>query len=367
MKREFPLLHYIVSEGYNYTRQLLKNCVKFLLGRKLHHDARFIFFRKYILHRIGVQRIRAVTCAMSSDKEGAASLASLTTCTINFARVSGLAYLHTPLSIVCHADRPMQQWAAAWESLFNLGAGEEPRHGRRRGVVDVGSYALSNLNLCFGLRGREQELLDGFRALIPEFRRKYYLNKSPRTTDEITVAVHIRRGDVTAHAIPQMYTSTDRVLRITSEVKSILDSRGSPFSMRVYSQGNIEDFSELSPLGAEFFLDADAVWTMQELIEADVLIVAKGNFSYYAGVISDGIKIYEPHILGPADEIRQLPNVGTPAVPLAWSWSIFSELNDWLPCQQDGSFDRTSFERQLDLLLQEKEAVRASRSGQPGA
>lgn len=234
-------------------------------------------------------------------------------------------------------------------------------------MVDVGSYALSNLNLCFGLRGREQELLDGFRALIPEFRRKYYLNKAPRTTDEITVAVHIRRGDVTAHAIPHMYTSTDKVLRVTSEVKSILDSRGSPFSMRIYSQGNIEDFSELSPLGAEFFLDADAVWTMQELIEADVLIVAKGNFSYYAGVISDGIKIYEPHILGPADEIRQLPNVGTPAVPLAWSWSIFSELNDWLPCLQDGSFDHACFERQLDLLLQEKATAKASRSGQPGA
>jgi hypothetical protein len=261
----------------------------------------------------------------------------------------------------------VQQWAVAWESLFNLGVGEEPCNGRRRGVVDVGCYALSNLNLCFGLRGREKELLDGFRALIPEFRRKYYLNKSPRTTDEITVAVHIRRGDVTAHAIPQMYTSTDRVLRITSEVKSILDSRGTPFTMRIYSQGNIEDFSELSPLGAEFFLDADAVWTMQELIEADVLIVAKGNFSYYAGVISDGIKIYEPHILDPADEIRQLPNVGTPAVPLAWSWTIFSELDDWLPCEPDGSFDRVSFERQLDLLSREKEAGRASRSGQPSA
>jgi hypothetical protein len=164
-----------------------------------------------------------------------------------------------------------------------------------------------------------------------------------------------------------MYTSTDRVLRITSEVKSILDSRGTPFTMRIYSQGNIEDFSELSPLGAEFFLDADAVWTMQELIEADVLIVAKGNFSYYAGVISDGIKIYEPHILDPADEIRQLPNVGTPAVPLAWSWTIFSELDDWLPCEPDGSFDRVSFERQLDLLSREKEAGRASRSGQPSA
>jgi hypothetical protein len=288
-------------------------------------------------------------------------------CTINLARVSGLAYLHTPLSIVGHADRPMQQWAAEWESLFNLGAGEEPCSGMRRGVIDVGSYALKNLDLCFGLQRREKELLDGFRSLISEFRRKYYLNKSLRTTDEITVAVHLRRGDVSAHDNPHMFTGTDKVLRVTSEVKSILDSRGRPFNMRVYSQGNIADFSDLSPLGAEFFLDADAVWTMQELIEADILIVAKGNFSYYAGVISDGIKIYEPYILRSGRGIRQPPNAGTPALPLAWSPSIFSELDDWLPCQADGSFDRASFERQLDLLLHEKEAARAGRPGQPDA
>ncbi len=326
MKREIPLLQYIVTEGYNYTWQLLKNCVKLLWAASFTAMSGWCSSGKYILHRFGLQRIWAVTCAMNSDREGAASLASLTTCTINFARVSGLAYLHTPLSIVATPIGPCSN-GLRHGSRFSIWA-------RARNLAMAGDaewltrahYALSNLNLCFGLRDREKELLDGFRALIPEFRRKYYLNKSPRTTDEITVAVHIRRGDVTAHTIPHMYTSTDKILRITSEVKSILDSRGGPFSMRIYCQGDIADFSELSPLGAEFFLDADAIWTMQELIEADVLIVAKGNFSYYAGVISDGIKIYEPHILGPADEIRQLPNVGTPAVPLAWSWSIFSEL-----------------------------------------
>ncbi len=367
MRREFPLLDYIVTEGCNYARQLLKNCVKPLIGRKFYRDERLVFFRQYILHRLGVRRIWAVTCATSSTREGAGSLASLTTCTINFARVSGLAYLHTPLSIVGHADRPMEQWAAAWETLFNLGAGEEPCNGRRRGVIDAGYYTLSNLDLCFGLRHRKRELADSFRALIPEFRRKYYLNKSPRTTGEIAVAVHIRRGDVSADTVPQMYTSTDKILSLAGEVKSILDSRGKAFSMRVYSEGNLADFAELSSLGAEFFLDADPIWTMQELIEADILIVAKGNFSYYAGVISDGIKIYEPHIFGSANGILQLPNAGIPACPLAWSQAIFSELDDWLPCQSDGSFDHASFERQLDLLLHEKETAKASRSGQPGA
>lgn len=351
---------YIVAEGWHYVWQSLKNCVKLLLGRKLHPDPRLIFFRKYILHLTGLQRIWAVTCATSSIKEGAGSLASLTTCTINFARVSGLAYLHTPLSIVGHADRPMQQWAAAWESVFNLGAGEEPCAGKRRGVIDTGGYALPNLDLCFGLRRRGKELADSFRALIPEFRRRYYLNKSPRITDEITVAVHIRRGDVTAQSNPHMYTDTGKILRIASEVKSILDANVIPCSISVYSQGTREEFEQLSPLGARFFLNANAIWTMQELIEADVLIMARGNFSYYAGMISDGIKIYEPHIVKLPSGAMRLPNAGTPAMPLAWSSSIFSELDDWIPCTVDGSFDAAAFERQLSLLLEAKRTVKAS-------
>ena len=118
MKRRFPLLHYIATWSCKYAWQSFKNCIKLLLGRKLFRDEQLVFFRQYILHRIGLQRIWAVTCATSSIREGAGSLASLTMCTINFARVSGLTYLHTPLSIVGHADRPMQEWAAAWESFF---------------------------------------------------------------------------------------------------------------------------------------------------------------------------------------------------------------------------------------------------------
>ena len=38
---------------------------------------------------------------------------------------------------------------------------------------------------------------------------------------------------------------------------------------------------------------------MQELIEADVLIMAKGTFSYVAAALSDGIKLYDPWPLRP--------------------------------------------------------------------
>ena len=198
-------------------------------------------------------------------------------------------------------------------------------------------FGFESLPLLFGWRSREDELAAHFRAIIPEFRRKYYLNKSPRETDEVTVAVHVRRGDALPDN-PGYFTRNENILRTVISVKSIIDIHKVKYRLCVYSQGNRADFQELALPGTEFFLDVDAVWAMQELIEADVLIMAKGYFSYHAGLISDGIKIFEP----------------SPYMPT---------VDDWLLCSQDGSFDCAAFEHQLFLLLQRK--VPTNRLGIP--
>jgi hypothetical protein len=359
VEERFPLPLYLVTEGCRYVWQSLKNCVKLPLGRGLYRDDRLVFFRKYILHLVGLRRVWAITCVMDKALEGACSQALFTMRTIDWARASGLQYLHTPFAKIFHADRPMQEWTAAWEALFNLGAGEEPCNGRRRGVIE-NTFTSVNLDLCFGSHHRKQELLGGFRALIPEFRHKYYLNKYPRTTDAVTVAVHIRRGDVSSAENTHMYTSTERVLQIVSAVKSILNSKSVPHGICVYSQGALEEFDDLRPLGAEFFLDADPIWTIQELVEADILIVAKSYFSYYAGMISDGIKIFEPFSgIDPTRIIPQSPDSGLQGPSSSWRYSVFSAMDGWLPCQEDDTFDHSAFERQLSLLLEKKENAKA--------
>jgi hypothetical protein len=346
MKQRLLLLRYIATEGYRYTRQALKERVKRLLGRKPYYDPRLEFFRQYILHLTRIRRIWAITCELRPSyavHEGPGSQAFHVMRTIGFARASGLTYLHTPFEFIYHPDRLRPDWPAAWEKVFNLGAGEAHFTGLRDGVIG-NSYNLENLDLCFGWRARRKQLDDRFKALIPEFRRKYYLNKSRRTTGPFTVAVNIRRGEVSADQNNLMYTSTAKVLKIAGAVKTVLALRGVPNVIRVYGQGKPADFAELSPLGAEYFLDADPIRTMQELIEADILIVARSSFSYYAGLISEGIKIFEPCYVPSVDNTFSGPQY----------WTLFSELDDWLPCQEDGSVDRSAFDRQLDLLLEAK-------------
>ena len=110
----------------------------------------------------------------------------------------------------------------------------------------------------------------------------------------------------------------------------------------VYSQGKSADFEDLSQAGVELFLDADALWTMQKLIEADILIMAKGCFSYYAGLISDGIRIFEPVTLSGDDFLP------------SWKWRSVPPAESWIPCRSDGSFDGVAFERQLLPFIRAK-------------
>ncbi len=203
--------------------------------------------------------------------------------------------------------------------------------------------------------------------MIPEFRRKYYLNKSPRTTQEVTVAVHIRRG----HDMPADHPlrgSTNSILRTITQVKGILEARRVPHKISIYSEGNSADFAEIRIPGVELskyrvghnsggsnddigkvslpdsesFLDIDAYCAMRELIEADVLIMSKSSFCYYASLISDGIKIFEP-----------IPLFGNDYMP-SWKCRRYPSTDRWIPCLAEGSFDSVAFERQLFLVIQSK-------------
>jgi hypothetical protein len=333
------VLRYLVAASFRYAWRSLKNGVKVLLGRKTEFDENGLFLRQYVLHLTGIRPISRITCT-GLRSEGAGSQALMIMNAINFARLFGLAYIHTPFSVIQHAERPMEEWAAAWETLFNLGAGEAACDVQKHEVVNF-CCSFSDLDLCFGWRRRGHELADAFKALIPEFRRRYYLNKSPHTTDVVTVAVHIRRGDVSAEN-SDYFTNNETILRIVATVKSILDTHKVKHKIRVFSQGTNADFVELSLPGVELFLDADAVWTMQELIEADILIMAKGCFSFCAALISDGIKIFEPVSLSGDDFLP------------SWKWRSVAVAESWVPCQKDGSLDCALFERQLGPVIQAK-------------
>ena len=297
-----------------------------------------LFLRQFFLHVTALRPISKIRCT-GLPGEGASSQALMIMNAIAFARAFGLTYVHTPFTRIEHAERPMQEWAAAWEALFNFGAGEAACDSDRDKSEAVEfSHNFNTLDLCFRWHEHADELARRFKSLVPEFRRKYHLDKPLRTTNAVTVAVHIRRGDVTAE-YADYFTANEAILRTLNEVRRDLEAHRVNHRLRVYSQGAMADFADFSLPGVELFLDADPLWTMQELVEADILILAKGCFSFCAGLLSDGIKLFEPVTLSPGDVY--LPS---------WKWRSAPLSANWIPCQPDGSFNSETFQRQVALL-----------------
>jgi hypothetical protein len=339
------VLQFLIASVRASLWRKLKNGIKFIIGRDSTFDETGLFLRQYLLHVTGIRPIRKITCTGLAS-EGAGSQALMIMNAIIFSRSYGFEYVHTPFHFIQHAEQPMAEWVAAWESLFNLGVGESPCNGERRDAVDF-CYNFTGLGQCFGSRWRSDELTDGFRAMIPELRRKYHVNKCPGTTgksNQLTVAVHIRRGDVCADDL-DYFTSNDAILRTITTVQSVLNARNIQYKIVVHSQGSTADFADLSQLGVELSLNVDAVWTIQELIKSDILIMAKGCFSYCAGLISCGIKIFEPD---PLPDDTDLPS---------WKWRALAPEENWIACKADGSFDPRVLEHQLVLFTQAQGAL----------
>jgi hypothetical protein len=215
----------------------------------------------------------------------------------------------------------MQEWVTAWEHLFNLGDGE-PMAGQDRKVVNF-AWNIMDLVRCFRV-DLDHNLLD----IIPELRRKYYKNKLPRTNHSVVIGIHLRRPSPyeTWGEEHWLWTSANAAFRAASIARAIIEGLDQACTIRVFSQGDEVEFTPFRQIGAELHLNADTVWTMQELIESDVMILSKGSsFSYVAAIICDGIKLYQPG----AD----------------------SPLGDWVEYDADGNMNSAQFERQLHELL----------------
>lgn len=285
------------------------------IGEELRFAARHPVWRL-----VGPRAARYIACKGIAE-EGAGSQAMMFISTINFARAAGLTYLHRPFQDIAHADRPAQDWAHAWETMFNFGYGELPWAAGIGDVLEYNPYEYSGW--VGGLRANkhfDQCLLN----LIPELRRRYRSNKPARARDSaLTIAVHVRRGDVSPTLNNFLFSSLSPVFRTCESVREVLRRRGSAHRFCVVSQGVRDDFVELFPLEPQFMLDMDSLASFSQLVEADILIMAKGAFSYVAGMLSEGITLVEPHY-------RPLPR--------------------WIVRDSDGSFSMGDFERQLDLL-----------------
>jgi hypothetical protein len=270
----------------------------------------------------------------TGKNDGAGSQAQAAMSALCFARAHGASYVHRPFTTIEHAEFAMPDWVKAWEDYYNLGAGERalgspddepivpidridaPTSGRGC-IIEAEHY----LHYC-------NKDPDAWERVMPELRRKFWLNKKPRARQDGTlrVAVHMRRGDVSVgnKKVANNFTPNSTFVTTLTRLRSLLADSGKALTIEVFSQGDPKMFADLAALGADLRLDVPALDTHRALVEADILVMSKGAYSYTAGLLNDGIVLYDPQ--------------------------KYRALQDWAVRSPDGTFDEAGVSARLAAL-----------------
>ena len=141
-----------------------------------------------------------------------------------------------------------------------------------------------------------------------EFIKKKYHQSNMRQQEKLiydkkclNIAVHIRRGDIVVGqsnqdpALTKRWVTTEYYAELIKKLVSIIP-QGQEYKIYLFSQGNKEDFPELSDIkNLVYCLDMGAMDSFAHMVKADMLLTSKSSFSYKPALLSEGIKICPMH------------------------------------------------------------------------
>lgn len=240
----------------------------------------------------------AVTCRGRIDGAGQQAMAVVSA--MMLARFAGCRYLHSPFVSMHHAEGTPEDWAGRWEGFFNLGDGEAsvPPDAElvplAAAIEDPDAYTGRPIVVFRPLFSLPDEAAPIGERLRGELRRKYW--RSPKTAipshrspSGFTVAIHLRRGDVTPIQSGHRYVRDDTILRHIARLRRAVAPLGRPLTLNLYSEGDIAEFGAFADAGCNLHISADPFETLHNMVTADILVSAPSNFSYVAALLCRGI------------------------------------------------------------------------------
>lgn len=134
--------------------------------------------------------------------------------------------------------------------------------------------------------GAETETLATCRQAMPDAERR------PFTEAQLRVAIHVRRGD----AAGERLTPLNETARRLRDVVAAAANAGEAYDAVLHSEGaqdaHIAELRGAMP-GLRVQLNAPPLDAWLEMVNADVLVIARSTFSYSAGVYSEGVVVFE--------------------------------------------------------------------------
>ncbi|GFI10611.1 hypothetical protein IMSAGC007_03080 [Lachnospiraceae bacterium] len=146
----------------------------------------------------------------------------------------------------------------------------------------------------------------------------------------ISIAVHIRRGDVTAVSdnpnITMRWLDVGYYQRVLTALLKAL--KGLEAQIYIFSQGKKEEFEPYFPFpNVHYCVDMAAEETFWHLVKADILLISKSSFSYKPALLSKGIIVAPEHF-----------------------WHGYPDSEKWIVVNEEGEVNERLFDISLKLL-----------------
>lgn len=138
-------------------------------------------------------------------------------------------------------------------------------------------------------------------------KRKYNMAAARRhekliyTEDCLSIAIHIRRGDITIGQVNQnpelvmRWLDNSYYIKVLNQILDLCGDMGK-VGLYLFSQGKEEDFKEFSQFpNMNYCLQMGAQESFAHMVRADILLTSKSSFSYKPALLSDGMKVCPKH------------------------------------------------------------------------
>ena len=120
--------------------------------------------------------------------------------------------------------------------------------------------------------------------------RMYYYSEDKPIIEDVDIVIHIRRGDVSENKSRSRYTPNSYYIKIID----FLTKTYPDFKIKIISEGKKDDFSELKKDNVSFYLNGKLQNAFHYMVKSKILVIAKSNLSYCAGILNENTVYYIP-------------------------------------------------------------------------
>jgi len=139
-------------------------------------------------------------------------------------------------------------------------------------------------------------LTQHYEQVIPELQKAYWkLDRNINLIylkDKVSVAIHIRRGDINFNNNPDRWLDLTHYRNIIGNLNRELGENN--LDICIFSEGQPEDFKDLATSNVRIILGGSDLVAIHHMCSADILVTGQSSFSIMAAYFNKNFVIYTP-------------------------------------------------------------------------